>query len=230
MSSERYQSPVWDDVIRVWTDPQGAAAGGLRDGRGWADWWRVVVLYGLVTAFSIVFRSRIRADRIWDPIFGEPSSREFMAEPFELIIIISILTCFVGMMFFQWLLLPKVSGWFSGSRSRMDASLTYYFFFAVSFMMTFAVVLEDLGAVLVEQWAPHRGGYFSWIASTVILGAAFHQMSRISVRTLNLPSYLRSMGVMLISLLLGLVLSLLLIAAILVPLALLFPDLVGPPQ
>ncbi|KAF0231075.1 MAG: hypothetical protein FD175_944 [Beijerinckiaceae bacterium] len=224
MSAERYQSPVWDDVMRVWSDPVGVAEAGLRDGRSGADWWRVLVLYALMLAFSYTMHTRLGADKLWDRLLG-PGASEPLDPSVEMFVQSGAFVWFACIMLFQWLALPRVSGWFGGSRSRHDSTLAYYLMFCVAFLPSFLTPVVDLAALFIQRLVPPMGSILMATAMVVILSAMFHQCTRVTGRVLGLHTYLRSFSVLIVSTGIGMLASLLLFMMIAVPIFVFMPSL-----
>jgi hypothetical protein len=230
MSQEPRQSPVWEDVMRVWSDPRGLVDDVLREGRGWSDWWRVLVLYGLGAAFSLVLERKLATAVLREPVFGKSESFEFSGSGFEILLIFGLAIWLFGTLVIQWLVLPRAAGWFGGHRSRFAASATYYLFFAMAFLPFFAYVALDLMAVAVHRLNFQAGSALAVAGYMAISVGMLHWAAVLAQRALDLPSYARGLGAMVISLLIAMMLSLLLVAAIIAPIAILFPDWVAPPQ
>lgn len=209
MSAERYQSPVWDDVMRVWSDPVGVAETALRDGRSGADWWRVLVLYALMLAFSYTMHTRLGADKLWDGLLG-PGASELLDPSVEMFVQSGAFVWFACIMLFQWLVLPRISGWFGGSRSRQDSTLAYYLMFCVAFLPSFLTPVVDLAALFIQRLAAPWGSVMMATALVVILSAMFHQCTRVTGRVLGLHTYLRSFSVLTVSTAIGILASMLL--------------------
>lgn len=222
MSNEPHQSPVWDDVMRVWTDPKGAAASGLRDGRGWADWWRVLVLYGLAFTFSYVMDGRTGADKLWGPLLGDDSASSEDGYP-EYVYIALIVWFFVGTFLFQWLALPYVSGWFGGSRYRKDASTAYYFGFCAAFLSNFAMPVAGLLSVAMQAYYPPAGSYLMVCMLALSCLVVLYQSARVAYWAMFFGSYFSSLLTLTVSLVIGIFAGFLMLSMVAIPLYTFFP-------
>ncbi len=218
-------SPVWDDVMRVWTDPHGVVEAGQREGRSRADGWRAILLYGLGIAFSLVLNRRLGADALLDSFFGADDQTTIHPA-----LVPTVWAAVIGglatLLLVQWLVLPTVSRLFGGSPARRDANLAVYFLFCVGFLAGFAGVLSDLTGVIVHRFWPSTGAYLVLAGSLAVIVMAIHQSARLATDVLALASYPRGLAVLMFSLLVGLVAAALFFSGVLVGTLTLFPELV----
>lgn len=217
-------SPVWDDVMRVWTDPQGVVEAGQREGRSRADAWRAIVLYGLGIAFSLVLNRRLGADKLMDSFFG-PDDQMSIHPALEPTFWAAALGGLASLLMVQWLILPRISRLFGGSATRDDANLAFYFLFCIGFLTGFAGVLSDLAGVIVHRFWPPMGAYLVMAGALAIIIMAIHQAARVATLALDLGSYPRGLAVLTLSFLPGLAVAILFFAGVLMGTMAVFPEL-----
>ncbi|MCZ8187729.1 MAG: hypothetical protein O9308_15225 [Beijerinckiaceae bacterium] len=217
-------SPVWDDVMRVWTDPHGAVEAGQREGRSRADAWRAVLLYGLGIAFSLVLNRRLGADKLLDSVLGA-DDQATIHPALEPTFWAAAVGALATLLLVQWLVLPSVSRLFGGSPARRDANLAVYFLFCVGFLAGFAGVVSDLAGVIVHRFWPSTGAYLVLAGSLAIIALAIHQSARLATEALALASYPRGLAVLTLSLAAGLVAAALFFYGVLMGTLTLFPEL-----
>lgn len=220
----RVDSPVWDDVMRVWLDPQGVVRAGQRDGRSLPDGWRAIALYTLGFVFSIVLHQRLGADRMLDAVLGI-SNAGSVNPGLEATVLAAGIGAFVTLFLVQWLFLPVVSRGLGGSRLRQDANLAVYFMFCAGFLSGFAAVLVDVAALVSQRLLPPSGGYVVLAGSLAVIVMTAHQCARLIMTALGLPTYPRALVALLVSLVGGLLAAALFFAIVLTGTLAMFPEM-----
>jgi hypothetical protein len=220
----RVESPVWDDVMRVWLDPYGVVEAGRRDGRSWPDWWRALALLALGLGFSMMLHQRLGVDQLIDSLlWGDEPTR--VNPGIQVVFTAASLGATITMLLVQWLVLPVVSRLFGGSPSRRDANLAVYFLFCAGFLMGFAIVAADLVSVISQRIWPVAGPYLALSGAMVVLALVAHQGTRLTMLVLALGSYPRGMAVLTISFAAGFLAASLFFSVVLLGTLSVFPDM-----
>lgn len=220
MSGEARESPVWTDVVRVWTARDAFALDLKREGRRRADWWLLLALYFLVFSFSYWITDRLGDQELWDRLFDSPSEPKSAAQ--KLVSFLILCSLMVTASLLQWLILPQLSGCFGGGRTRPDANLAYYTGFAAGLLPEFVSVFGTAMGVSIERFASPFGAYFYLVFLLLTLSILLYWMARSWKELLNIPNLGRALALTFISI----VVSLGAVLSIFYGIYLIFPDLV----
>lgn len=220
MSEDARESPVWHDVVRVWTARDAFAHDLMREGRSRADWWLILLLYFLVFSFSYWIPDRLGDQELWDTLFNTTSEpKAGIKKLFDF----AFACLLVAMVFaLQWLMLPRLSGWLGGSRDRFDANSAYYTSFSVAFITAFISTVGTAAGLLIEKIASPWGSIFNVVMLALLFSMMLHWSTRLWEQILGLSGYWRSFFVNVVSL----VVSFGVAISVFVGFFAIFPDLV----
>jgi hypothetical protein len=191
------------DVVGVWTDTKITVENGRAQGPQKHDWLIVIAIYfGLLFGTSIL--SKVTgADSLLDYFIDDQPSEDSWTYTVYLSLAVCIFLAVLS--FLHWLILRRVSGWFGGSKNRGDATLVYYYLFCAGIGTSIATLAVDVIAIGMQQIAKPYGSYLyaAWLASIMI--ASLHIGARITETAQFVDTYAKSLGVMLVSFLIALI-------------------------
>jgi hypothetical protein len=210
------------DVIGIWTDTRITVQIARSQGREKREWHIILGVYFGLTALVSILAKLNGADNLLGYFTNDDTDTSGWSD--TVYMTIGIVVFLAALSFIQWIVLPRVSGWFGGSRLRDDASLTLYFTFCAGIAIALATVVIDFLSAAVQQVATPYGSYMAvaWLALLVVAG--LHVSARIIESAQFVTGYGRAIGVSLVSFLVAFIPLLLVLATAMAMVAQYFPN------
>jgi hypothetical protein len=211
-----------NDTIRSMTDMTNVITEARVQGRGFSEWVILLVCYLLAVLASSVFDKLSGADKILDQLLGSEPSSDTWSTTFFYAGIAFITVMLLSAL--QWAILPRIAGWFGGSRLRRDASIAYYFFFCLGIVFSLVFIPVSLIAVGLQSILPPFGTYFWLVGLSAILGLWTHFGTQAAREAQNFASYRSALLAVFVSLFLALAALLIVLFAVVFAVEIIAPN------